>query len=78
VSKRTMVLMIVGITSIALAVVVSLPLNRAEAQTQHKGHAHMHKMDMPDSAKTSAVSLEKVHSEHLPMLSASIDKAPRP
>ncbi len=74
-SKRTSVLMIIAAICVALAVVVNLPLNRAEAQTGHEGHAHTRKMNMRKAAKAPSLSLEKVHSRHLPMVSASIDKA---
>ncbi len=73
--KRTLVLMIVGVICVAVAVVVNLPLSRAGAQTGHEGHGHMPGMDMSTAAKAPSLSLEKLHSGHLPMLSASIDKA---
>ncbi len=74
-SKRTSVLMIIGVICVAAAVVVNLPLNRAGAQAGHEGHGHMPGMTMPKAAQAPSLSLEKVHSGHLPMVSASIDKA---
>ncbi len=74
-SKRTLVLMIVAVICVSAAVVVNLPLRRAGAQTGHEGHGHMPRMNMPKAAKAPSLSLEKVHSGHLPMVSVSIDKA---
>ncbi len=74
-SKRTLVLMIVSIICVAAAVVVNLPLRRAGAQTGHEGHGQMSRMIMRNHPKAASLSLEKVHSGHLPMVSASIDKA---
>jgi Heavy metal binding domain len=66
-SKRTSVLMIVGIICVAAALVVNLPLTAVNAQ--------MGRMIMQSRPKTAPLSLEKLHSGHLPMVSASIDKA---
>ena len=74
-SKRTSVLTVVGAICVAAAVVVNLPLSRAEAQAGHEGHGQMPGMTMPKAAKAPSLSLEKLHSGHLPMVSASIDKA---
>ena len=74
-SKRTSVLMIVGIICVAAALVINLPLTAVKAQVGHGEHGQMGRMIMRNHPKTAPLSLEKLHSGHLPMLSASIDKA---
>jgi hypothetical protein len=50
----------------------SLLLTSAKAEV---GHEHSGKMDMKKDMKVKPLSLEKIHSGHLPMVSQSIDKA---
>jgi len=48
----------------------------AEAKNEHSGHSNKMKMDMEKQDKTNdALSLEKINSAHLPMVSKSIEKA---
>ncbi len=73
-SKRSLAA-IVGIICVAAALVINLPLSPVKAQVGHGDHAQMGRMIMRNQPKTAPLSLEKVHSGHLPMVSASIDKA---
>ncbi len=66
--SKTRLVTIVGIISIAAIAAISIPLTSANAET---GHAQHGKMDM----KARPLSLENIHSGHLPMVSQSIDKA---
>ncbi len=66
--SKTRLVTIVGIISIAAIAAISIPLTSAKAET---GHAQHGTMDM----KAKPLSLEKIHSGHLPMVSQSIDKA---
>ncbi|MHC4394232.1 MAG: heavy metal-binding domain-containing protein [Planctomycetota bacterium] len=66
--SKTGLVTIVGIISIATIVAISIPLTSAKAETGHKHHG---KMDM----KAKPLSLEKILSGHLPMVSKSIDRA---
>ena len=75
-SKRTLAA-IVGIICVAAALVINLPLTAVKAQMGHGDHGQMGRMIMRNHPKTAPLSLEKVHSGHLPMVSASIDKALR-
>ena len=67
--SKTRLVTIVGIISIAAIVAISPLLTSAKAEAGHEQHGK--KMDM----KAKHLSLEKIHSEHLPMVSQSIDKA---
>ncbi len=67
--SKTRLVTIVGIISIAAIVAISPPLTSAKAKAGHEQHGK--KMDM----KAKHLSLEKIHSGHLPMVSQSIDKA---
>ncbi|MCD6394265.1 MAG: hypothetical protein J7M40_12255, partial [Planctomycetes bacterium] len=73
--KRTSVLMIVGIICVAAALVMNLPLTAVKAQMGHEGHGQMGRMIMKNHPQAAPLTLEKVYSGHLPMVSASIDKA---
>jgi hypothetical protein len=66
------IVIVVGLTA---AMAVSLPLARVEAQTGHEHHGQAGKMDMKSTIKKKPVTLEQIHSKHLPMASTSIDKA---
>ena len=63
---------IVGIISIATIVAISIPLTSAKAEGGHGNHG---KMGMKKHMEAKPLSLEKIHSGHLPMVSQSIDKA---
>ncbi len=69
----------VAIASIAVIVAVSLPLTSARAETGHEHHDQTGKMDMKkdmkEHPKTDVLSLEKIHSKHVPMVSKAIEKA---
>ncbi len=75
-SKRSLAA-IVGIICVAAVVVINLPLTAVKAQMGHGDHGQMGRMVMRNHPKAAPLSLEKVHSGHLPMVSASIDKALR-
>src|SRR3989338_3998533 len=64
---------IVSVIGIAAIVVITIPM--AYASSCHSGHEQKPKMDMKNPVETETLSLEKIHSEHLPMVSQSIDKA---
>jgi hypothetical protein len=66
--SKTRLVTVVGIISIVAIAAVSIPLASVKAEAGHEQHG---KMDM----KTKAISLEKIHSGHMPMVSQSIDKA---
>ncbi len=70
-SKRRLVT-IVGVISIAVIAVVMLPM--AQASSCHSDHKKS-KMDMKKHMKAKSLSLETIHSGHLPMVSKSIEKA---
>lgn len=65
--SKTRLVTIVGIISIVAIAAISIPKASAKAEGEHENHG---KMDM----KAEPLSLEKIHSEHLPMVSQSIDK----
>ncbi len=74
-SKRTSVLMIIAVICVAAALVINLPLTAVKAQMGHGDHGQMGRMIMRNHPKAAPLSLEKVHSGHLPMVSVAIDKA---
>ncbi len=63
---------IFGIISIATIVAISIPLTSAKAEGGHGNHG---KTDVKKHMEAKPLSLEKIHSGHLPMVSQSIDKA---
>ena len=69
--SKTRLVTIVGIISIVAIVAISIPLASAKAETEHEQHG---KIDMKKHLKAEPLSLEKIHSVHLPMVSQSIDK----
>ncbi len=76
---------IVSIICVAVIAVVMLPMAQASScHSDHKkstmnkaeaGHGDHGKMDMKKHMQAKPLSLEKIHSGHLPMTSKSIDKA---
>ncbi|KKL95768.1 hypothetical protein LCGC14_1851320, partial [marine sediment metagenome] len=79
--NRGRIITFVGIVSIALIVAISLPLATTKAETGHDGHdGQMGKMDMKKKGmekhvKADVLTLEKIHSKHVPMVSRAIEKA---
>jgi hypothetical protein len=65
----------VGIVGLAVIVAMSLPPARTEAGTGHDHHGQPDKMDIKKHLRGNTLSLDKVHSENLLMVSRSIDKA---
>ncbi len=63
---------IVSVIVVVAIVAVSFPLTSAKAEGEHGNHS---KMDMKKHVQAKPLSLEKIHSGHLPMTSKSIDKA---
>ena len=70
--SKTKLVTIVGVISIVVIAAISIPLASAKAEGGHGNHG---KMDMKKQMKAKPLSLEKIHSGHLPMVSQSIDKA---
>lgn len=70
--NKTRLVTIVSIISITVIMAFSLLLTSAKAET---GHEHSGKMDMGKNMKARPLSLEKIHSGQLPMVSQSLDKA---
>jgi hypothetical protein len=70
--SKTRLVTIVGIISIVAIVAVSIPLASAKAETGREQHG---KMDMKKHMVAEPLSLEKIHSTNLPMVSQSIVKA---
>lgn len=77
--SRKKIMTIVSFACVAAIISIGLPLAMAKAQTDHANHSQMNMMDMNKNAgqqaKAETISLEKIHSENLPMLLQSIDKA---
>lgn len=73
-SKKSLVT-IVGIICLVAVVVINFPLTPANAQMDHGNHGQMGRMVMQKHTTQAHLSLEKVHSRHLPMVSMSIEKA---
>ena len=63
----------------ALTTIATLGLSRAlaGAMSGHDHHGKMGEMDMKKGHKTDALSLEKIHTRNLPMVSKSIEAAIR-
>ncbi len=66
-AKLAAIVSVIGIAAI------TIPM--AYAGSCHSGHEQKPEMDMKNPIKAETLSLEKIHSEHLPMVSQSIDKA---
>ncbi len=66
--------LIVIVSTICVAVIAVVMLPMAQASSCHSDHKKS-KMDMKNPVKTEILSLEKIHSAHLPMVSQSIDNA---
>jgi hypothetical protein len=74
-NKSRRVVTIVSIISIATIIAISYPLTSAKAASEHGHHGQVDEMDMKNHMKAKPLSLEKIHSTHLPMLSRSIENA---
>ena len=72
---KTRLVTIIGIIGVVAIVAASLLITSAKAEAGHERHGQMGKMDMKKHMKAKPLSLEKIHSGHLPMVSQSIDKA---
>ncbi|MHC4637389.1 MAG: hypothetical protein ACYTBP_10845 [Planctomycetota bacterium] len=70
--SKTRLVTIVGIISIAAIAAISIPLASAKAEGGHGNHG---KRDMKKHMVAKPLSLEKIHSTNLPMVSQSIGKA---
>lgn len=68
-AKLVAIVSVIGIAAIA---VMTIPM--AYASSCHSDHEQKPKMDMKKHMEAEPLSLEKIHSEHLPMVSQSIDK----
>ncbi len=66
--------LIVIVSTICVAVIAVVMLPMAQASSCHPDHKKS-KMDMKNPVKVETLSLEKIHSGHLPMVSQSINKA---
>jgi len=75
--RKIRLVTIVGIIGVAAIVAVSLALTstKAEASSCCSGHEQKPEMNMKNPVMAETLSLEKIHSEHLPMVLLSIDKA---
>lgn len=71
--KRRIVTSIVIMSIVVFA--ITFPKALAQARPGHEQHGHSGKMDMKSPAKKKPLTLEQIHSKHLPMASKSIDKA---
>lgn len=72
--NKTRLVTVVGLISIVTIVALSVSLAPATAKSGHEDHDHG-KVDMQKPLKAKHLSLEKIHSGHLPMVSRSIDRA---
>ncbi|MDD5134802.1 MAG: hypothetical protein PHP01_05270 [Phycisphaerae bacterium] len=63
---------IVSVIGMAAIAVMTIPI--AKASSCGMNHKQKPEMDMKNPIKAETLSLEKIHSEHLPMISQSIDK----
>ncbi|MFH1615245.1 MAG: hypothetical protein ABIG61_09205, partial [Planctomycetota bacterium] len=64
---------IVSVIGMAAIVVMTIPI--AKASSCCADHGQKPGMDIKKEMDAKCLSLEKIHSEHLPMISQSIDKA---
>ncbi len=71
--SKTRLVTIVSAIGIAAIAATTIPI--AKASSCCAGHGQKPKMDMKNPVKTGTLSLEKIHSGHLLMVSQSIDKA---
>jgi hypothetical protein len=74
VMHRNRLVTIVAVFGLTAVMVVSLRPARVGAQSGHEHHDHAGKMDMK-SHVNKPLTLEQIHSKHLPMTSKSIDRA---
>lgn len=73
-NKRRLVTVVIVIGAVAVAGAI-LPRTLAQAGVGTGQSGHMGGMNMKQPAKAEVLSLEKIHSEHVPMVVMSIDKA---
>ena len=71
--SKTRLVTIISIIAIAAIAVTTLPLAKAGSCCSGGGQKPV--MDMEKPVMTKTLSLEKIHSGHLPMVSQSIDNA---
>jgi hypothetical protein len=73
-NKRRLAIIVIVIGTAVIAG-STLPYAWAQTPTRTGQHGQMGKMNMKHSMTAETLSLEKIHSEHLPMVFLSIDKA---
>ncbi len=73
--NKSRVITFVGIVSIAVMVAISLPLASTKAETGHEHQSQAGKMEMKQHCGQKTLSLNHIHSQNLPMVSKSIEKA---
>ena len=77
--NRSKAMTFVGLGAAAIIIAIGFPLTLTNAQTNHEQHMQMNMMEMSqnmgEQAKTEKISLEKVHSEQIPMILQHIEKA---
>lgn len=73
--KPRRVITFIGIVSIAVIAALSLPSASTKAEAGKERHGQMYKMDIKEDMKANVLSLEKIHSKHIPMVSKAIEKA---
>lgn len=73
--KKKRVHVVFTMINVFAILAVSLPFASTYAETGHEQHGQMSKMKMTKSMTAKPLSLEKVHAEHFPMVTMSIDKA---
>jgi hypothetical protein len=77
--NREKVMTFVGLGTTAIFIAIGFQFTLTNAQTGHEQHMQMNMMEMSqnagEQAKTEKNSLEKVHSEHLPMILQHIEMA---
>lgn len=71
--NRIRLVAIIGAMCVAATAGVIIPI--AHASSCHSDHEQKPKMDMGKAVKAETLSLEKIHSEHLPMVSQLIEKS---
>jgi hypothetical protein len=71
--SKTKLLTIISVIGIAAIALTAIPF--AKASSGHSDHKQVHKMDMKKHIESEPLSLGKIHSTNLPMVSQSIDKA---
>ena len=73
--KKSRVIILIGIVGLAAIAAMSLPMARAGSEAEHKHHHEAGKMDMKGNIKAKGFSIDQIHSQNLPMVLKSIDKA---